>query len=84
MAFLINWGKWNGAFATTVSHDSHNLTVFGGNEEDLALAANTVIEMGGGLAVASKGRVLAQLALPIAGLVTEKTTELVAEDFKSI
>ena len=84
LAFLINWGKWDGAFATTVSHDSHNLTVFGGNEEDLALAANTVIEMGGGLAVVSKGQVLAQLALPIAGLVTEKATELVAEEFKDI
>lgn len=84
LAFLINWGKWNGAFATTVSHDSHNLTVFGGTEEDLALAANTVIEMGGGLAVVSKGKIMAQLALPIAGLVTEKATELVAEDFKNI
>ncbi|WP_333631307.1 adenine deaminase, partial [Agrobacterium cavarae] len=42
--FLTSWGKWDGAFATTVSHDSHNLTVFGGNEADMALAANAVIK----------------------------------------
>lgn len=55
--FLTGWGSWNGAFATTVSHDSHNLTVFGGNAEDMALAANAVITAGGGMAVASEGKV---------------------------
>jgi adenine deaminase len=84
IAYLGEWGQWNGAFATTVSHDSHNLTVFGGNEADIALAANTVTEMNGGLAVVSNGEVLATLALPIAGLVSEATMTTIAAEFKAI
>lgn len=84
VAYLSEWGQWNGALATTVSHDSHNLTLFGGNEEDLALAANTVSDMGGGLAVVSGGRVLATLALPIAGLVSEAPITQIATEFKAI
>ncbi len=53
VGFLEGWGTWRGAFATTVSHDSHNLTVFGGSAEDLAAAANAVIAAGGGMAVAT-------------------------------
>ena len=84
MAYLGEWGIWNGAFATTVSHDSHNLTLFGGNEKDLSLAANTVSNMGGGLAVVSNGEVLASLALPVAGLVSEAPTEQIANELKAI
>ena len=54
--FLTGWGKWRGAFCTTVSHDSHNLTVIGGSEEDLEAAANAVIDMGGGMAVVANGQ----------------------------
>ena len=84
VAFLEKWGTWRGAFATTVSHDSHNLTVFGSNEEDMALAANRVIECGGGLAVASRGVILADLALPIAGLVSMEPTEKLSIRFRNI
>ena len=42
VAFLENWGNWRGAFATTVSHDSHNLTVFGRDSGEMAVAANAV------------------------------------------
>ena len=84
LAYLGEWGKWNGAFATTVSHDSHNLTLFGGNEDDLALAANTVSGMGGGLAVVSNGEVLATLALPVAGLVSEAPIEQLAKQLNAI
>ena len=71
MGFLRGWGTWQGAFATTVSHDSHNLTVFGGAEEDLAAAANAVIAMRGGMAVARDGAVSARLPLPNGGLASE-------------
>lgn len=84
LAYLGEWGAWRGAFATTVSHDSHNLTVFGSNEEDMAVAANAVIETGGGLAVASQGRVLADLPLPVAGLVSEISTDQLAQQFRAI
>ncbi|CUW95589.1 adenine deaminase [Rhizobium pusense] len=82
--FLTGWGDWNGAFATTVSHDSHNLTVFGGNEEDMALAANAVIAAGGGMAVASEGKVTALLPLPLSGLVSDAALEDVAKAFEEL
>ncbi|MBO0131629.1 adenine deaminase [Agrobacterium burrii] len=82
--FLTGWGTWNGAFATTVSHDSHNLTVFGGNAEDMALAANAVIKAGGGMAVASEGRVTALLPLPLSGLVSSAPLKEVAEAFEEL
>ncbi|WP_047460568.1 adenine deaminase [Rhizobium rhizogenes] len=70
VGFLIGWGEWRGAFCTTVSHDSHNLTVFGGNIRDMTLAANAVIAAGGGLAVACDGKVQIVLPLPLSGLVS--------------
>lgn len=82
--FLTGWGRWNGAFATTVSHDSHNLTVFGGNAEDMALAANAVIGTGGGMAVASEGKVTAILPLPLSGLVSNAPLEEVARAFEEL
>ncbi len=82
--FLTGWGKWDGAFATTVSHDSHNLTVFGGNEADMALAANAVIKAGGGMAVASGGKVTALLPLPLSGLVSDAPLAEVAANFDAL
>ncbi len=82
--FLTGWGKWDGAFATTVSHDSHNLTVFGGNEADMALAANAVIKAGGGMAVASGGKVTALLPLPLSGLVSDASLAEVAAGFEAL
>ncbi len=84
IAYLGQWGTWCGAFATTVSHDSHNLTIFGSNENDIASAANAVAAMGGGLAVIQNGVVLASLALPIAGLVSEQPTATMAAQFRAI
>lgn len=82
--FLKGWGKWRGAFCTTVSHDSHNLTVFGGNARDMALAANAVIAAGGGMAVASDGQIEALLPLPLSGLVTEISLKDTASAFRNI
>ncbi len=84
VGLLSSWGAWRGAFATTVSHDSHNLTVFGGNAQDMAIAANAVIAAGGGMAVASGGKVDALLPLPLAGLVSETPLEEVADSFAAL
>ncbi|MBD8892596.1 adenine deaminase [Roseibium litorale] len=84
VGYLREWGSWNGAFATTVSHDSHNLTVFGGSPEDLALAANTVIEAGGGMAVVSEGKVLAKLPLVVSGIVSDEPLDVVAGQFTAL
>lgn len=84
VGFLTGWGAWRGAFATTVSHDSHNLTVFGSDPADMAAAANAVIAAGGGLAVAADGEVKALLALPLAGLVSDMGVAEVAQGFAAI
>ncbi|CAN7538389.1 adenine deaminase [Rhizobium leguminosarum] len=84
IGFLTGWGEWRGAFCTTVSHDSHNLTVFGGNAGDMALAANAVISAGGGMAVARDGRIEAMLPLPLSGLVTDASLNDTALAFVSI
>ena len=69
-ALLSGWGDWTGSIATTVAHDTHNLVVFGRDAEEMALAANAVIATGGGVAVVSGGAVVAQIALPIAGILS--------------
>ncbi|MEM9230126.1 MAG: adenine deaminase C-terminal domain-containing protein [Pseudomonadota bacterium] len=84
LAFLENWGVWRGAFATTVSHDSHNLTVFGRDPDDMAIAANAVRTAAGGLCAVSGQKVVAQVDLPLAGLVSEAPLEIVAGDFAAI
>ena len=84
VGLLENWGTWRGAVCTTVSHDSHNLTVFGGNPKDMAIAANAVIKVGGGMAVASNGKLDAILPLPLCGLVSDAPMDQVAEQFSHI
>jgi adenine deaminase len=84
VGFLTGWGEWRGAFCTTVSHDSHNLTVFGGNIRDMTIAANAVIAAGGGMAVASNGQVDMLLPLPISGLVATALLEETALAFRAI
>jgi adenine deaminase len=84
VGFLTGWGEWRGAFCTTVSHDSHNLAVFGGNVRDMTIAANAVIAAGGGQAVARDGRVEALLPLPLSGLVSDTSLEDIALAFRAI
>jgi adenine deaminase len=76
--FVKGFGVKKGAMAQTVSHDAHNLLVAGTNDEDMALAANTLIECGGGLCAVADGKVLALVPLPIAGLMSDEPVETVA------
>ncbi len=73
-----------GAIATTYLHDSHNLFVIGGNPEDMKVAADALIECGGGIAVAQAGQLLAKIEYPIAGMLSERTPHEVAEEFKAV
>jgi adenine deaminase len=66
------------AVASTVAHDSHHMIVVGTNKDDMALAANKLGEVGGGIVVVSKGKVLALVELPIAGLMSDERAEVVA------
>jgi adenine deaminase len=77
-ALLSGWGDWTGAIATTVSHDTHNLVVFGRDPIDMAAAANAVLATGGGVAVASGGEVVAAIALPVAGILSPLLAKEVA------
>lgn len=77
--FLKGFGFKKGAMAQTVAHDAHNLLVAGTNDEDMALAANTLIECGGGLCAVADGRVLALVPLPIAGLMNDLPVEQMAD-----
>ncbi|MDZ4159591.1 MAG: adenine deaminase [Anaerolineaceae bacterium] len=72
------------AVATTVAHDSHHMIVVGTNEEDMATAANTLAEWGGGQVVVSRGKVIGQVELPIAGLMSDARAETVAEKAASV
>lgn len=84
LALMEDWGTFTGAFATTVSHDSHNLAVFGRDPADMAVAANALIACGGGMAVAKNGVVTAILALPICGLVSQDAPEDIAAGFRAV
>ena len=77
--FVKGFGFRKGAMAQTVSHDAHNLLVAGTNDEDMALAANTLIECGGGLCAVADGKVLALVPLPIAGLMNDLPVEQMAD-----
>ncbi len=83
-AFLGGWGVLHGAIATTYSHDSHNLVVLGGDPSDMALAANSLIECGGGMAVVQDGRLLARCEMPLAGILSPGAPEEVAKSFRDV
>lgn len=75
IGFVKGFHVKNGAMASTVAHDAHNLLVIGTNDEDMALAANTLIACGGGEVIVQNGKVLGCVPLPFAGLMNTKTTE---------
>ncbi len=76
--FVKGFGFKKGAMAQTVAHDAHNLLVAGTNDEDMALAAKTLVECGGGLCAVADGEVLAVVPLPIAGLMNDISAEEMA------
>lgn len=66
-----HYGITNGAVASSVSHDSHNIIVAGDNDRDMALAVNAVIEAQGGYALVQNGKVYDTLPLPVMGLMSD-------------
>jgi adenine deaminase len=79
LGLVKGFGIKKGALASTVAHDSHNLVLLGVSEEDMIAAANHLVKLGGGLAVVSEGQVLADLPLPVAGLLSPASLEEVAQ-----
>ena len=72
IGYLEGYGLKSGAVATSVAHDSHNIICVGAGDEDMAFAANRIAQNHGGIVVVRDGRVLAELPLEIAGLMSEK------------
>jgi adenine deaminase len=70
--FIKGFGFRDAAIASSVGHDAHNVIVVGDNDRDMAAAVNRLIEIEGGFAVVRGGRVIADLPLPIAGLMSDK------------
>lgn len=79
LGYITGLGLHEGAIASSVSHDSHNLIVVGADEESMAAAANCVREMGGGLAVVRNGQILASMPLPIGGLMGKRSASEMAQ-----
>ena len=72
IGFVRGFGLRRGAFASTFSHDAHNLVVVGVDDGDMARAVERLVELGGGLVVVDGGELTAELPLPIAGLVSDR------------
>jgi adenine deaminase len=77
--FVRGFGLQRGAIAGTVCHDHHNIACVGVEYEDMALAANRLSELEGGFVVAAGGKILAELALPVAGLMSLESFEFVRD-----
>jgi adenine deaminase len=81
---LRGFGLRNGAVASSVGHDSHNLIIAGTNEADMQLALRTVAATQGGVCVVEAGKVTASVSLPIAGLLSDKRVAEVAAETRAL
>jgi adenine deaminase len=76
--FATGFGLRRGAMASTVAHDAHNCVVIGTTGEDMARAVGRLAEIGGGQVAVHDGQVIAELALPLAGLMSDRGADEVA------
>lgn len=82
--FVRGFGLKSGAIASTVCHDHHNIACVGVDYADMALAANRLGEIEGGFVVTQSGKVLAELALPVAGLMSLEPFEVVRDHLEEL
>jgi adenine deaminase len=79
LGFIKGFKLKEGAVASSIAHDSHNIISIGVNNEDINTAINTIIKMQGGLTIVRDNKVLIKLSLPIAGLMSDKPAEQVVK-----
>jgi adenine deaminase len=84
LGFATNIGLRRGAFASTVAHDAHNVVVLGIDDADMAACACRLTEIGGGIVIAEGGRVVEELPLPVAGLMSDQPLAQVHEQLRSM
>jgi adenine deaminase len=82
--FVRHCGITRGALASTVNHNVHHLFAVGTNQDDMALALNRLIEIGGGYVAARDGRIVGEVALPIIGMLSDMTLEELAAAFSAM
>ncbi|MFC1985757.1 adenine deaminase [Chloroflexota bacterium] len=84
LGMVTGFGLKRGAIASSIAHDSHNIVVVGTNDEDIFTAIKEIERLQGGLVAAAGGKVLASLALPIAGLLSDEPLEVVVDKLKKL
>ena len=83
-AFVRGFGLKQGAIGSTVAHDSHNIVIVGTNDADMFEAFKQIKKLKGGLVVINNGQLVAQLPLPVGGLLSAKSFEETAADLKNL
>lgn len=78
------FGLKTGALASSVAHDSHNIVAVGCADRDMIGAIKEVVRLQGGLAVFANGKVVASMALPVAGLVSDKSLDVAVTEFRGV
>jgi adenine deaminase len=81
--FIKGFGLKNGAFASSVAHDSHNIISVGTNDRDIVAAINEIIRIRGGLSVSLEGKI-SSLRLPVAGIMSDRPVSEVARDYEKL
>jgi adenine deaminase len=84
LGFVQGLGLERGAVASTVAHDNHNLLVIGMADDDMLFAVRRLQETGGGMIAVADGRVLGEVVLPIAGLISDEPVEELARQVDSL
>lgn len=79
LALIRGYGMKDGAVATSIAHDSHNIIVIGSNDEDMVVAVNELIRLGGGITMVKDKKVLMSHRLEIAGLMTDDSQDEVCK-----
>ncbi len=84
LGLVTGFGLKRGALASSIAHDSHNIIAVGTNDEDIFTAIKEIERLQGGLVAATDGKVLASLALPIAGLLSDQPLEVVVSKLEKL
>ena len=84
VGFIEGLGLRGAAIAQTIAHDSHNIIVIGDNDKDMEIAVNSIISKDGGIVIVSNGKLLNFLSLPIGGLMTGESPEIVIDKISNL
>ena len=84
LGLVKGFGLKQGALASSIAHDSHNIVAVGTNDSDILTAIREIERLHGGLVVCSDGKIVAALPLPVAGLLSPEPVEVVVDKFESV